>query len=160
LRIKVLWFGRPTASPYEAEVETYRRRVTRRWPAEDLPLKPVSAGRQGDPLRAVAAEAALVRRHLPERWPIVSLDEHGRSLTSVAFARQLDQWQSAGVEGVAFIVGSDLGLHESLKSEADVRLALGVMTLPHLLARVVLWEQLFRATHILGGGGYHRQALQ
>jgi 23S rRNA (pseudouridine1915-N3)-methyltransferase len=160
VRLKVVWFGRPASSPFEREVETYRQRVARRWPAEDLPLKPVSSGRQDDPRRALAAEAKMVRRHLPEHWLHVVLDERGRSLTSTAFAEQLDTWQGQGTDGVVFVVGSDLGVHETLKRDAPVRLALGPMTLPHLLARLVLWEQLFRATHILGGGGYHRHALQ
>jgi 23S rRNA (pseudouridine1915-N3)-methyltransferase len=55
-----------------------------------------------------------------------------------------------------FVVGSDLGLHPDLLDRADEKISLSPMTLPHLLARLLLWEQLFRATHILGGGAYHR----
>jgi 23S rRNA (pseudouridine1915-N3)-methyltransferase len=157
VRIRVLWFGRPKASPYEAEVDTYRRRVFRRWPAEDQAMRPVAEGRERDPRRAMAKEAETVRKQLPEGWAVVALDERGKRLDSVGFAEQMEQMEESGLPGVVFVVGSDLGLDHQLTSEARLRLALSPMTLPHLLARLVLWEQLFRATHILGGGSYHRK---
>ena len=67
MRLRVLWFGRPGSSPYEEQVETYRKRVSRRWPAEDLALRPVAQGRDEDPTRALRLEARRVNRHLPER---------------------------------------------------------------------------------------------
>jgi len=57
---------------------------------------------------------------------------------------------------LAFVLGSDLGLAPSLRNRADDVISLSSMTLPHLLARLMLWEQLYRATDILGGGNYHR----
>lgn len=160
MKLRVLWFGRPAASPYEGEVETYRRRVSRRWPAEDVPLKPHAGGRDDDPRRSLAAEARSAAEQAPAGWPVVALDEGGRALDSVAFAELLGGFESRGLPGIVFVVGSDLGLDRELAASAALRLSLGPLTLPHLLARLVLWEQLFRATHILGGGGYHRQGLQ
>jgi 23S rRNA (pseudouridine1915-N3)-methyltransferase len=90
----------------------------------------------------------------------VALDEAGRRVDSERFARVLGDAEQTGIPGVAFVVGSDLGLAAELRRQADLELSLGPMTLPHLLARLVLWEQLFRATHILGGGGYHRVRVQ
>ena len=153
----MLWFGRPKASPYEGEVETYRRRVFRRWPAEDVPLRPVSGGRDNDPRRALAREADAVRRHLVDGWATIALDENGRRVDSGGFAHKMQELEHSGVAGVVFVIGSDLGLDAALRDEARITLSLSPMTLPHLIARLVLWEQLFRATHILGGGGYHRQ---
>ena len=61
--------------------------------------------------------------------------------------------------GVAFVLGSDLGVASSLRDQADVVLSLSPMTLPHLLARLMVWEQLYRATDILGPGNYHRSGI-
>ncbi len=159
MRLRVVWFGRPGGSPFEAEIKTYRRRVTRRWPADEVSLKP-APGRTGDPVRALAAEAAAVRRHLQDGWHTVVLDERGRSRSSEELANRLGELEHSGRAGVQFVVGSDLGVAPSLPEIADETLSLGPLTLPHLLARLVLWEQLFRATHILGGGAYHRTGVQ
>ena len=80
--------------------------------------------------------------------------------TSEAFAKRMQKHADQGVEGVLFTIGSDLGLDKELVSRADEKLSLGPMTLPHLLARLLLWEQLFRAANMLGGGAYHRVKVQ
>ncbi len=159
MKLRVIWFGRPAASPYEAEVAIYRQRANRRWPAEDLSLKPVRSGRDADPRRAVAAEALAARRVVPSGWRVVALDETGRQLDSQAFAAWLGGAEAAGSEGLAMVVGSDLGLDPDLAASADLRLSLSAMTLPHLLARLLLWEQLYRASDILAGGAYHRRGM-
>jgi len=160
VKLRVIWFGRPAASPYESPVEEYRSRVSRRWPAEDLPLKPKSAGRGEDPARALRAEADAVRRLLPEGWHLLVLDEGGDAVDSEAFANLMGGAEDSGLPGMALVIGSDIGLDPELRRSAHLRISLGPMTLPHLLARLVVWEQLFRATSILGGGGYHRHRVQ
>ena len=160
MRVRVAWLGRPKASPYEQQVETYRARVHRRWPAEDRPLRATSGGREKDPARALRLEAEVLMRHLEPGWRLVALDEHGRTHTSESFAKSLQRHADQGVEGVLFVIGSDLGLDRDLVTRADEKLSLGPMTLPHLLARLLLWEQLFRAANMLGGGAYHRIGVQ
>ena len=156
MRVRVAWLGRPSASPYEREVETYRKRVHRRWPAEDRPVRAAAGGRDRDPERVLRLESDALTRSLEAGWRFVALDEHGPAHTSEAFADRLAKLADRGAEGVLFAIGSDLGLHGDLLARADETLSLGPMTLPHLLARLVLWEQLFRAANILGGGAYHR----
>ena len=160
MKVRVAWFGRPKASPYEHEVETYRKRVHRRWPAEDRPLRASSGGRDKDPERVLRLEADVLTRHLESGWRLVALDEHGQTHTSEAFAKRLQKHADEGVEGVLFAIGSDLGLDKDFVAQAGEKLSLGPMTLPHLLARLLLWEQLFRAANILGGGAYHRVEVQ
>jgi 23S rRNA (pseudouridine1915-N3)-methyltransferase len=156
VRVRVAWFGRPRRSPYEGQVADYLKRVSRRWPAEDLPLKPASGGRDLDPGRVLKAEADALRRVRPEGWRLVVLDEAGQTVTSGAFAEAMGKAEDGGCSGVVFAIGSDLGLDTALRREADWTLSLSRLTLPHLLARLTLWEQLYRASDILGGGGYHR----
>jgi 23S rRNA (pseudouridine1915-N3)-methyltransferase len=156
MQVGVIWFGKPAANLYEQQVRTYRKRVSRRWSAADIRLRPVAGGRDADPKRVLAAEAEAVRRRLPRGHLIAVMDERGKGLDSVGFATLLAELESDGNPGVVFVVGSDMGLDQSLCKEARFKLSLSPMTLPHQLARLCLWEQLFRATDILGGGRYHR----
>ena len=160
MKVRVAWLGRPSASPYEREVETYRKRVHRRWPAEDRPLRTSAGGRDKDPERVLRLEADALMRQVEPEWRLVALDEHGRTNSSEDFAKRMQEHADRGVGGVLFAIGSDLGLHGDLLERADERLSLSPMTLPHLLARLLLWEQLFRASNILGGGAYHRVSVQ
>jgi len=160
VRVRVAWLGRPSASPYEDAVETYRKRVDRRWPAEDRPLRASGGGRDKDHGRVTRLEAEKLIGQLEPGWRLVALDENGRTSTTEEFAERLRELADCGVEGVLFAIGSDLGLHRQLLDRADDTLALSAMTLPHLLARLLLWEQLFRAANLLGGGAYHRVSVQ
>jgi 23S rRNA (pseudouridine1915-N3)-methyltransferase len=160
VKIHVVWFGRAATSPFEHEVETYRRRVGRRWPCDDLCLRPAAGGRDRDPRRALRREAESIASRRQAGWPMVALDERGHARDSSGFARWLGDLDDRGTPGLDFVIGSDLGLDRALVADADHRLSLGPLTLPHELARLVLWEQLFRASSILGGGAYHRSCVQ
>ena len=156
VRVRVVWVGRPGVDPFHREVAAYLTRVARRWPAEDVPLRPAAGGRASDPDRARAREGEAIRARVPDRWLLVALDERGWEPTSEELASWLGTLEGRSVPGVAFAVGSDLGLDPGVCEVAARRLSLGRLTLPHRLARLVLWEQLYRATAILGGGAYHR----
>jgi len=157
MRVDVAWFGRRSASPYEDQIEIYRKRVDRRWKAEDRVLRPEAGGREKDPYRTLRLEAEMILRHREPGWRLVALDERGGGRDSVAFAGWLGGLEDRSADGVLFAIGSDLGLDSGLVDGADERLSLSPMTLPHLLARLVLWEQLYRATDVLSGGAYHRK---
>lgn len=156
MKLRLLWFGRPSRSPYEAQVRDYCRRVGHRWQAEDLPLRPDQRGRDNDPKAALSREAKLVAARTLPNFRVVALDEGGLEMSSVQLAGQLARWEDASFSGVQFVIGSDRGLAPELIQGADLRLSLSRMTLPHLLARLFLWEQLYRASDILGSGRYHR----
>jgi 23S rRNA (pseudouridine1915-N3)-methyltransferase len=102
------------------------------------------------------AEAAALRRRLPEGARMVALDEHGQGITSDAFAATLCRWRDEGARGAAFLIGGADGLDPSLVRDAHLALSLGRLTLPHGLARAVLAEQLYRAATILARHPYHR----
>ena len=159
MRIRVLWFGRPSRSPFEKQVDDYRRRVSHRWPAEDVALRPDTRNRTADPKAVLSREAASLIDHHPQGWALVTLDEHANGLSSVDLADRLARFEDCR-QGLTLVIGSDLGLDHSLLQHADLQLSLGPLTLPHLLARLVLWEQLYRATDILGAGNYHRSAVR
>jgi len=160
VKVRTVWLGRPAASPFEQQVESYRKQIHRKWPAEDRPLRPIRGGRESDPVRILRLEAEAITHHRDPGWMLVALDENGRMRDSEEFAGWLVGLEDRGIEGVLFTIGSDLGLDKELLERADERLSLSPMTLPHMLVRVLLWEQIFRATHILGGGAYHRVSVQ
>lgn len=159
MKTRVVWFGRRGVGGFDEQVEIYRRRVEQRWPAEDRVLKPVSGGRSGDPRRVLREEARALESTLEPGWTLVVLDEAGQRMTSEDLARFLRDHEERSTPGLDFVIGSDLGIDGEFAARAAVKLSLSPMTLPHRIARLVLWEQLFRSTHILGGGAYHRSGV-
>lgn len=88
---------------------------------------------------------------------IVLLDEKGEQPASMAFAEKLGRWRDDGVREVRFMLGAADGFGDADRAEADWLIAFGRMTWPHLMARAMLAEQLWRATSILAGHPYHRE---
>ena len=86
----------------------------------------------------------------------MALDERGRTLTSPEFAATLARWRDAGRSEVAFVLGGADGIDPTLRDRADLVLSFGAMVWPHMLARVMLSEQIYRAATILSGSPYHR----
>ena len=102
-------------------------------------------------------QAERLIERVPQGAWIVALDEQGRSLSSQAFASTLGQWRDRGIKDVAFLIGGADGLAPAVLERAHISLALGPATWPHMLARVLLAEQLYRAACILTGHPYHRE---
>ena len=105
----------------------------------------------------MAAEAELLSRASAGCKPLIALDERGKTLTSPAFADMLANWRDAGHPEACFLIGGADGLAPELRAKADFSLSLGKMVWPHMLARVMLTEQLYRAASILAGSPYHRE---
>ncbi len=103
-----------------------------------------------------ADEAATLRSALPEGI-CIALDEHGRTMPSAQFATQLARWRDDGRPAVSFIIGGADGLDPAFVREADLTLSFSPLTWPHQLVRIMLAEQLYRATTILSGHPYHRE---
>ena len=102
-----------------------------------------------------AEEAKAIRAACAE-GVLVALDEHGRGVDSQAFARQLERWRDDGRPAVSFVVGGPDGLDPALVRDADLVLSFSPLTWPHQMVRIMLAEQLYRATTILSGHPYHR----
>ena len=117
-----------------------------------------SRGRVGKSEKATlkSREAELLRGVVPAGAKRIALDERGKALHSRDFAEMLGAWRDDGVRDIAFLIGGAVGLDESLRRESDLVLNFGNLTWPHMLARVMLAEQLYRAYSILSGHPYHR----
>jgi 23S rRNA (pseudouridine1915-N3)-methyltransferase len=152
VRVTVLAVGRDRTGPARELFEDYRRRSS--WPLELVEI--VVPGRLPAPRRR-AEEAARLLGALPQGAIPVALDEHGRELDSSGFAQRLGRWRDEGVQQLAFLIGGADGLAPEVLERASEVYALGTMTWPHRLVRVLLAEQLYRAQTILAGHPYHRE---
>ena len=94
---------------------------------------------------------------LPPNAVRVFLDERGKALTSTELARKLEAWRDDGKREARFLIGAADGHDDQERRDADLLLSFGPATWPHLLARAMLAEQLFRATSILANHPYHRE---
>ncbi len=102
-------------------------------------------------------EAELILAAVPAGARLVALDGRGDAWTSRDLALRLAAWRDVGTDVLAFAIGGAEGLGAAVIARADAALSLGRMTWPHLLARVMLLEQLYRAQQILVGHPYHRE---
>jgi len=117
-----------------------------------LNLREVEAKKGGQ-----SAEADLLTKAVSDVPVLVALDERGHTLSSPEFAKKLGDWRDQGNAEVAFMIGGADGLTKDLRARADFKLSFGKMVWPHMLARVMLTEQLYRAASILAGAPYHRE---
>ncbi len=85
------------------------------------------------------------------------MDERGKSLPSMTFAKKLDNLSAQGITQVQFVIGGADGLSPAIREKADFLLSFGAQTWPHMLARIMLVEQIYRAQQILAGHPYHRE---
>jgi len=139
LLLHIVARGRIGRSPEAELVDRYMKRIA--WPTRLTELAD-SGGKMP------ARESGTV---------LVMLDEQGEQLGSTAFAKRLDRWRQEGRREARFLIGGADGFAESERREADLLIAFGRATWPHLMARAMLAEQLYRATTILAGHPYHRE---
>lgn len=135
-----------------AELALVDRYLKRLRPALDI--VELADGR-GSPDEIKRREAQAILAACPQRSYVVALDESGQSLSSVAFAQAMQDWQAQG-RAPCFVIGGAEGLEASVLARADARLSLGQLTWPHMLVRIMLVEQIYRAQAIAGGHPYHR----
>jgi 23S rRNA (pseudouridine1915-N3)-methyltransferase len=131
----------------------------KRFPAElKVELKAVKTEPRGSKTieQLYAAERARIEAAIPKGTRIVALDERGTSLTTVALAAKLRQWQLAG-DDLALVIGGPDGLDPAFRQAAHERIRLSDLTLPHAMVRVLLIEQLYRAWSINANHPYHRE---
>ena len=135
----------------------FLKRLGRYFKVEHIEVRDVRRGRGGSPDEWKRTEAAALLKHVPRGALLLVLDESGRQWSSQGLARWIDQKKNASVSSIAFVLGGPDGLHESVLARADRIWSLGLLTLPHELARLVLAEQLYRAGSVLAGHPYHRE---
>jgi 23S rRNA (pseudouridine1915-N3)-methyltransferase len=163
MRILIAAVGKLKSGPEKALFDHYAGRL-----AWKLTVREVEAQGALPAAELKAREAALLLAALEGKGKtggkggpktgrrLVALDERGAEPTSIAFAEHLGAWRDQGAEEIAFVIGGADGLDEAVRARADWVVAFGRLTWPHLLARALLAEQLYRAQQILAGHPYHR----
>ncbi len=155
MKITIIAVGRLRAGPEADLVSDYIARFDQT--ARRLGLGPADVVEVDDrKARGPEAQGAQILAALPDDAALVALDERGEAMTSPDFAGMLADWRDQGRRRAAFAIGGADGHARALRGRADRLLSFGPMVWPHMLARAMLCEQLYRAASILSGAPYHR----
>lgn len=148
MKINIIAVGKLKNSPLLDLCDEYVKRIG--W---KVTLKEIDAPKAS----TSAIEAPLILKHLPPDAFIIALDERGETYCSPDFAKKLEKWreQASGNE-LTFLIGGADGFDEQVRKRAKFLLSFGKQTWPHMLVRVMLLEQVYRAQQILAGHPYHR----
>ncbi len=154
--ILLLWAGRHRRDAWEKLCSSYRERIARSVEIRERAVKARGSSQAANRLQ-LEGEALLAA--IPESAYLIAVDRRGKARSSRQMAEWLDRLRSDWPHALVFVVGSDLGLDRPVFERARERLSLGPLTLPHELARLVLYEQIYRAICIMAGIKYHRGPL-
>ena len=158
-RVTILCVGKLKEKFYMEAVSEYTKRLSRHCKLEilELPEQRLSdSPSQGEIDAALEKEAASIREKLPKGGAVIAMCIEGKLMGSTELAGKLQQFANEGKSQLTFLIGGSVGLHSSLKQQADLRLSMSPMTFPHHLARVMLLEQIYRGYQILEGSKYHK----
>lgn len=161
-QVKILAVGKLREPFWKAAQEEYTKRLT----GYTSRIEVVEVADEASPDDASTAQEAAVRLReaerllakISERDYVIALDgTHGKVFTSPAFAAHLETLAANGdASAFVFVIGGSLGLHESVRTRANLLLTFGSFTYPHQMMRVILLEQLYRASKIARGEAYHK----
>jgi 23S rRNA (pseudouridine1915-N3)-methyltransferase len=155
MRLHFVWVGKTKDRHCAALVEDYLQRLRRFLPVEITEVRDVTtAGAETD--ERVSREGTRLLAALSKEEHVILLDERGDSLTTTQLVELLVKHQQGGTKRLAFVVGGFAGVNGTVRQRADQSLSLSRFTLTHEMARVLIAEQLYRATSILAGFPYHK----
>ncbi|MBL0318724.1 MAG: 23S rRNA (pseudouridine(1915)-N(3))-methyltransferase RlmH [Alphaproteobacteria bacterium] len=150
MKLTIIAIGKMKNSAYAGLFNDYVQRIP--WKISVIELQsPKSSGNQ---LRD--DENKLLQQAIPPQSTLIILDEKGKEFSSETFAKNLEIWRQTHHTHLCFVIGGADGINEQLRKRAHVLMSLGIMTWPHMLVRVLLAEQLYRAYSISQGHPYHR----
>lgn len=153
MRAMILTIGKWKHSPEKSLWEQYAARLPWELSLRELPS---IAAAQPEEQRRRETESLIAAAKQGGADKLIFLDETGKLLSSEMLAEQLGKWRDHGDRNFAFLIGGDHGHDKTRLRDGNLTLALGAMTWPHLLVRVLLAEQLYRSHAILTGHPYHR----
>jgi len=159
MRVGIVAVGRMKQGPERELLARYLERAANGGKSlgfSGFAVTELSESRAGSAAARKAEEAKAIAAHT-ENTVNICLDEHGVGVSSEDFARRLQRWRDDGKPGVTFIIGGADGLDPDLVRKTSLVLSFSPLTWPHQLVRVMLAEQLYRATTILSGHPYHRE---
>ena len=155
MRARLVAVGERAPAWVAAGFEDYRRRLSHWLPLELVEVEPGLRGKGRDPERAIADEGQRVIAAFPKQAHVVMLDGGGRGWTSEELAGRLEKWRQWGRD-LAFCIGGPEGHGPEVRKASHESWSLGPLTLPHMLVRLVVAEQLYRAASLVANPPYHR----
>jgi len=158
MKVSIFAVGRMKSGPEKDLADRYLQRFARSGSALGVEFTGVSEtgeSRRGSAIERCREESAAILGQLGDR-KLILLDEAGQDLPSEAFADKLGRWRDDGLREIQFAIGGPDGHDPELKVKAALVLSFGAATWPHQIVRILLAEQLYRATTILSGHPYHR----
>ncbi len=158
-KVTVLCVGKLKEKFYIEAAAEYVKRLQRHCKLELIELPEYRLPDSPSPAevrRALETEASAIREKLPRGGALVAMCIEGKTCSSEALARRLEEFAVSGKTQVTFLIGGSVGLDESLKAQADWKLSMSPMTFPHHMARIMLLEQIYRAYQIQQGTKYHK----
>lgn len=155
MRLTIAAVGRLKAGPEASLVDNYLRRARSAGKPLGLGLLNVVEIDERK-ARDTAEQSARLLACVPDAATAVALDERGETLSSPDFAKLIARERDGGCPEMVFLIGGADGLDDAARSATGYRVSFGPMVWPHMLARVMLAEQLYRAVSILAGTPYHR----
>lgn len=150
-KIDIISVGRLKKGPLFELCEEYKTRIKSQLTIYELESK------YSDPRQANDQENRHIADKINPQAFVIVMDERGDGLKSLDFAKTIEKLQASGEGYMQFIIGGADGLSNDIRSRADILLSFGQQTWPHMLARVMLLEQIYRCQQILAGHPYHRE---
>lgn len=151
MHLTIISVGRMKSGPESQQIDSYLKRCP--WPVKIIEVeekRPIKGAER------MAREGDLILKAVPDNAYVIALDERGKALRSVKFADLIRDRQDGGTANLTFLIGGADGYDPRVKERADFLLSLGDMTWPHMMVRVMLTEQIYRASCILSGHPYHK----
>ena len=158
-KVTILCVGKMKEKFYIDAAAEYVKRLGRHCKLEiiELPEQRLSENpAQAEIDAALAREAAAISEKLPKGGALIAMCIEGKTMSSEELAQRFSKSALEGKSQLTFLIGGSVGLHQSLKAQADLKLSMSPMTFPHHLARVMLLEQIYRAEAIQAGSKYHK----
>ena len=153
-----LWsLGKENNKLMEDAIQEYSKRINR---YHSFKLLTIDNGKinKSLPLEQILdKEAELVNQKLTDRDILISLDDKGKSFTSIQFAEKINQLMNQSPQRMVFLIGGSYGIADSLKHKSSLLLSLSSFTFPHQLVRLLFTEQLYRSFTILKNEKYHHE---
>src|SRR5438105_7258380 len=145
MKFRLLWIRSNADAEIRTAIDRYLNRIKHFFPIDVTEIPPDRSGQGAKDAAIMRAQSASLLAAVPARGYTVVLDERGRSMDSLKFAKWLERMTIDQPYGVTFVLGGDVGFDDSVRQRADALLCLSAMTLPHQIARLVLLEQIYRA---------------
>ncbi|HWL05479.1 MAG TPA: 23S rRNA (pseudouridine(1915)-N(3))-methyltransferase RlmH [Xanthobacteraceae bacterium] len=159
MRIMLIAVGRLKQGPERELADRYRKRAAdsgRGLGIGEVEIVELRESRAASAEQRMLEESIAIANVVPERAPLVLLDERGESLSSAALAGHIQLWREEARPAAAFVIGGADGLAPALRDRQTLSLAFGAATWPHQMVRIMILEQIYRAMTIITGHPYHR----